>query len=310
MDLLRAYLGTIGDSLVIGEDDDRFKVHVHTDVPGIALTEAQKYGTLELAKIENMRAQYEDMATGRRPRSTDDLDGDAPLSPPPLEPSAPAVKKKFGVVSICAGEGIEAVFRDLGVDVIVQGGQTMNPSTEDIAKAVAHTPSDVVFVLPNNKNIIMAAEQAVPLSEKQVIVIPSKTVPQGLTAMLAFDPDGELADNTAALTGALDTVTTMQITYAARDSGFDGFHIRKGDYLALCNSALFGTDRSLDALLNGLAQKVADEGKEFVTIFYGKDVEAKKANKALSIFTKRCPHAEVSLLPGGQPVYYYLISAE
>ena len=128
--------------------------------------------------------------------------------------------------------------------------------------------------------------------------------------MLAFDPDGELADNTAALTGALDTVTTMQITYAARDSGFDGFHIRKGDYLALCNSALFGTDRSLDALLNGLAQKVADEGKEFVTIFYGKDVEAKKANKALSIFTKRCPHAEVSLLPGGQPVYYYLISAE
>ncbi len=310
LDLLRAYLGTIGDSLVIGEDDDRFKVHVHTDVPGIALTEAQKYGTLELAKIENMRAQYEDMATGRRPRSTDDLDGDAPLSPPPLEPSAPAVKKKFGVVSICAGEGIEAVFRDLGVDVIVQGGQTMNPSTEDIAKAVAHTPSDVVFVLPNNKNIIMAAEQAVPLSEKQVIVIPSKTVPQGLTAMLAFDPDGELADNTAALTGALDTVTTMQITYAARDSGFDGFHIRKGDYLALCNSALFGTDRSLDALLNGLAQKVADEGKEFVTIFYGKDVEAKKANKALSIFTKRCPHAEVSLLPGGQPVYYYLISAE
>ena len=307
LELLRAYLVTIGDSLVIGEDDERFKVHVHTDTPGAALTEAQKYGTLELAKIENMRVQYDDMAAGRKPRGADDLDDDNARPP---QPAAPVVKKKTGVVSVCAGDGIEAVFRDLGVDVIVKGGQTMNPSTEDILKAVEQTPSDVVFVLPNNKNIIMAAEQAVPLSKKQVIVIPSKTVPQGLTAMLSFDPEGEPADNTAALTAALDTVTTMQITYAARDSGFGGYHIRKGDYLALCNGALFGTDRSLDALLNGLAQKVADEGKEFVTIFYGQDVDARKANKALSIFTKRCPDTEINLLPGGQPVYYYLISAE
>ncbi len=303
-DLFRAYLGTVGDSLVIGEDDDSFKVHVHTDIPGAVLTEAQKYGTLQLAKIENMRTQYEDMAAGRKPASTDDLEESAPAPEPPVE------KKKFGVVTVCAGEGIAAVFRDLGVDVIVEGGQTMNPSTEDILKAVERAPSDVVFVLPNNKNITMAAEQAVPLSEKQVIVIPSKTVPQGVTAMLSFDPEGELAYNTAALTEALGTVTTMQITYAARDSGFDGHHIHKGDYLAIHNGALFGTGRNVDALLNELAARCAEENKAFITIFYGRDVEEKKAKKALSIFQKRCPDAEVTLLSGGQPVYYYLISAE
>lgn len=303
-DLFRAYLGTVGDSLVIGEDDDSFKVHVHTDTPGSVLAEAQKYGTLELAKIENMRTQYEDMAAGRKPASTDDLEESAPPPEPPLE------KKKFGVVTVCAGEGIAAVFRDLGVDVVVEGGQTMNPSTEDILKAVERAPSDVVFVLPNNKNIIMAAEQAVPLSEKQVIVIPSKTIPQGVTAMLSFDPEGELAYNTAALTEALGTVTTMQITYAARDSGFDGHHIHKGDYLAIHNGALFGTGRNADALLNDLAVRCAEENKAFITIFYGQDVEEKRAKKALAIFQKRCPDAEITLLSGGQPVYYYLISAE
>ncbi len=303
-DLFRAYLGTVGDSLVIGEDDDSFKVHVHTDIPGSVLTEAQKYGTLQLAKIENMRTQYEDMAAGRKPVSTDDLEESAPTPEPPVE------KKKFAVVTVCAGEGIAAVFRDLGVDMIVEGGQTMNPSTEDILKAVERAPSDVVFVLPNNKNIIMAAEQAVPLSEKQVIVIPSKTIPQGVTAMLSFDPEGELAYNTAALTEALGTVTTMQITYAARDSGFDGHHIHKGDYLAIHNGALFGTGRNVDALLNDLAVRCAGESKAFITIFYGRDVEERKAKKALSIFQKRCPDAEVTLLSGGQPVYYYLISAE
>jgi len=302
LDLFRAYLGTIGDSLVIGEDGERFKVHVHTDQPGAALTEAQKYGTLELAKIENMRTQYEDMAAGRKPLSADELDEDGEAR------SAP--RKKFGVVTVCAGEGIAAVFRDLGADVVVEGGQTMNPSTEDILRAVERAPSDVVFILPNNKNIILAAEQAVPLTKKQAIVIPSKTVPQGMTALLSFDPEGELAYNTAAMTGALASVTTIQITYAARDSEFGGYHIRKGDYLALYNGALFGTGRSADALLSDLAARVAEEGKEFVTIFYGRDVEAKKANKALSIFKKRCPDAETSLVSGGQPVYYYLISAE
>ncbi len=304
LDLFRAYLGTIGDSLVIGEDDERFKVHVHTDQPGAALAEAQKYGTLELAKVENMRTQYEDMAAGRKPLSADELEEEGEAA----AKSAP--RKKFGVVTVCAGEGIAAVFRDLGADVVVEGGQTMNPSTEDILRAVERAPSDVVFILPNNKNIILAAEQAVPLTKKQAIVVPSKTVPQGMTALLSFDPEGELAYNTAAMTGALGSVTTIQVTYAARDSEFGGYHIRKGDYLALYNGALFGTGRSADALLGDLAARVAGEGKEFVTIFYGRDVEAKKANKALSIFKKRCPDAETSLVSGGQPVYYYLISAE
>ncbi len=306
--LLHAYLGTIGDSVVIGEDGERFKVHVHTDSPGAVLAEAQKYGTLELAKVENMRVQYEDLAAGRKPRSADSLGEDA--APAPLKEARSEKKKPYGVVAVCTGAGITAVFRDLGVDEVVEGGQTMNPSTEDILKAVERVPAEVVFVLPNNKNIIMAAEQAVPLTEKQAIVIPSKTVPQGLTAMLSFDPEADLACNTAALTQALGTVTTMQITYAARDSSFEGRRIRKGDYLALYNGALFGVERSVDALLTALALRAAEEQKEYVTIFYGQDVEPKKANKALSIFKKRCPDAEIDLVSGGQPVYYYLISAE
>ena len=186
----------------------------------------------------------------------------------------------------------------------------MNPSTEDILKEINRTPAEIVFVMPNNKNIIMAAEQTIPLSGKKVVVIPSKTVPQGITALLSFDPDGELNDNVEAMSEALGTVTTMQITYAARDSEFDGYKIKEGDYLALYGSALFGTDKNIEKLLNDLALRVAEDGKEFVTIFYGEDIEEKKAKKAAAIFTKRCPNAEVTLLSGGQPVYYYLISAE
>ena len=303
----RAYLATIGDSLVIGEDDDAFKVHVHTDIPGEALSEAQKYGTLELAKIENMRTQYEDMAAGRAPQSTDDLDMDEAAE------AAPAVavpEKRYGCVSVCAGEGLAHVFRDLGVDGVIEGGQTMNPSTEDILEAINRTPAEIVFVLPNNKNIIMAAEQTVELTEKRVIVIPSKTVPQGITAMLNFDDSLEPEDNIAAMTECLASVTTMQITYAARDSDFDGYEIHEGDYLGLCNGALLGTSREITELLAIMAQKVAEEGKEFVNIFYGADISEEQADAAAALFAGRAPDAEVNVLSGGQPIYYYLISAE
>ena len=303
----RAYLGSIGDSLVIGEDDEAFKVHVHTDIPGEALTEAQKYGTLEVAKIENMRTQYEDMAAGRKPQSTDDLEQvEAELES--AEIAAP--EKKYGVVSVCAGDGLVSVFRDLGVDGIIQGGQTMNPSTEDILKQINRTPAEVVFVLPNNKNIIMAAEQTIKLTDKKVIVIPSKTVPQGITAMLSFDPEADEKTNTAAMIDSLAGVTTMQITYAARNSDFDGHDIREGDYLGLFNGALLDTTPDLSQLLGVMAAKVADQGSEFINIFYGADIQADKAQEALEIFTRLCPGAEINLLPGGQPVYYYLISAE
>ncbi len=306
IEAFRRYLNSIGDSLVIGEDDDAFKVHVHTDIPGEALTEAQKHGTLELAKIENMRTQFEDMAAGKAPQSTDDLEEDAV----PAEPVDAAPEKKYGIVSVCAGEGLASVFGDLGTDGIIEGGQTMNPSTEDILNQIRKTPAEIVYVLPNNKNIIMAAEQAVPLSDKKVIVIPTKTVPQGITALLNFDPEGEEEANTAAMTEAIGGVTTMQITYAARNSDFDGRDIHEGDYLGLYNSSLLDTTPDIGQLLTTMAEKTAETGGTFVNIFYGADITEEQAQQAQEIFSAHCPDAEINLLYGGQPVYYYLISAE
>ncbi len=310
LDGLRTYLGSIGDSLVIGEDDESFKVHVHTDTPGDALNEAQKYGTLELAKIENMRTQAADLAAGKKAQSTDDLEAvEAELERGECAVAAP--EKRYGFLAVCAGEGLAEVFRDLGVDRIVSGGQTMNPSTDDILREVNRTPSEVVFVLPNNKNIIMAAQQCVGLSEKEVIVVPTTTVPQGISAMMAVDPeDGDAQSVLAAMTAAAENVTTAQITYAARNSDFDGFAINEGDYLALCDGKLLGTDRSLDALLEKLAQLACDKGAEFITVYAGEGVDEAQTQQASDIFQKCCPGAEITALPGGQPVYYYIVAIE
>ena len=315
LDPFRAYLGRIGDSLVIGEDDEAFKVHVHTNIPGEALSEAQKYGTLELAKIENMRTQAEDLAAGKHVQSTDDLEAvEKELEGQecaPAEPVKAAPEKEYGYVAVCAGAGLEAVFRDLGVDGVISGGQTMNPSTEDILREIDRTPARVVYVLPNNKNIIMAAEQCVRLCEdKTVVVLPTKTVPQGIAAMLAVDPEASREELTQSMTEAAQRVRTAEITYAARDSDFDGFAIKEGDYLALMEHQLFGTDRDLDALLDRLAQSEDIQSAEFLSIFYGEDVTEEQAQEAAQKFTAACPNAEVNLLPGGQPVYYYMISAE
>ena len=306
----RAYLDGIGDSLVIGEDDEAFKVHVHTDIPGQALTEAAKYGTLELAKIENMRTQAEELAAGKQAQSTDDLDAvEEELEA--MEGGVAAPEKRYGFLAVCAGDGLAATFRDLGVDRIVSGGQTMNPSTQAILQEVNRTPSQVVFVLPNNKDIIMAAQQCVGLTEKEVIVVPTNTVPQGISAMMAVDP--EEADPQvilAAMTEAAENVVTAQVTYAARNSDFDGFAISAGDYLALTDGKLFGTDQKLETLLDQLAALAADKGAEFITVFYGDGVTQEDAQRAEQRFADACPEAEVSLLPGGQPVYYYIISIE
>ena len=309
---LRVYLDSIGDSLVIGEDDEAFKVHVHTNIPWDALAESQKYGTLELAKIENMRMQHDDLAEGRKARSTDDLEaieqelesGEAAAA----QPAAP--EKPFGFVAVCAGAGLAGVFSDLGADGIIEGGQTMNPSTEDILKAIEQTPAEVVFVLPNNKNIIMAAQAASELATREVVVVPTKTVPQGITAMLSFDETQSASENAELMTESLSGVTTMQITYAARNSDFEGRDIHEGEYLALYNGALLGNSPDLDSLLVVMAEKAAGEGKEFVNIFYGADTTAEQAAHASEIFTKALPSAEVNVLSGGQPIYYYLISAE
>mgnify|MGYP000335609487 CR=1 FL=1 len=306
---LRAYLSSIGDSLVIGEDDETFKVHVHTDIPGAALTESQKYGTLELAKVENMRSQADALAAGQTAQSTDDLDAiEEELENGESGHKVAAPEKAVGFLAICAGDGLAAVFRDLGCDAVVSGGQTMNPSTESILAGIDQVPAETVFVLPNNGNIIMAAQQCQGLTEKNVVVIPSKTVPQGITAMMGVDPEGSVETITAAMTEALSTVTTSQITYAARNSDFDGFEIHEGDYLALKEGKLFGTDSQLDALL----EKLAEEGKNasFIALYYGEDVSEADAQAAGAKFQAICPDAEISVLSGGQPVYYYIISFE
>ena len=291
---LRAFLSELGDSLVLVDDDEIIKVHVHTNNPGTALQEALKYGSFVTVKIENMRLQH-----------TEKVLSEQELSPKIAEP-----EKALGVVSVCAGKGLGEVFSNLGVDGIISGGQTMNPSTQDILEAVNRVPAETVFILPNNKNIIMAAQQVEGLTPKKVVVIPSKTVPQGVTAMLSFNPEGSVEENTEAMNEALDTVDTMQITYAARNSDFDGYDIHEGDYLAMYGSALFGTSRDIKVLLRSLAEKVHADGREFVTIYYGADITPKQAQKAADIFTQLCPGADVNLLSGGQPVYYYLISAE
>ena len=293
-EVFRAFLSELGDSLVLVDDDEIIKVHVHTNDPGKALSEAIKYGSFQTVKIENMRLQH-----------TEKVLSEQEIAPKIAEPEKP-----LGVVSVCAGAGLADVFMNLGVDQIISGGQTMNPSTQDILEAVNKVPAETVFVLPNNKNIIMAAEQVNALTPKNVIVIPSKTVPQGVTAMLGFNPEGSIEENTEALTEALDTVDTMQITYAARNSDFDGYDIHEGDYLALYGSQLFGTSQDIKVLLKSLAEKVRDDGKEYITIYYGADVKEKHAQKAADLFADICPNADVNLLSGGQPVYYYLISAE
>ena len=306
----RAYLDSIGDSLVIGEDDESFKVHVHTDTPGEALTAAQRYGTLELAKIENMRTQAADLAAGRKAQSTDDLDAiEAELEQ--AEQAEVPAEKRYGFLAVCAGDGLAAAFRDLGVDRVVSGGQTMNPSTEAILREVNHTPSEIVFVLPNNKNIVMAAQQCVGLTEKQVIVVPTHSIPQGISAMMSVDTAEEDPQAIlAAMTEAAAAVTTAQITYAARNSDFDGFAINEGDCLALLDGKLFGTERDITSLLTRLAALAAEREAAFVTLFYGEGVSQEEAEAAQALFTEACPETEISLLSGGQPVYYYTISIE
>ena len=307
---LRAYLDSIGDSLVIGEDDECFKVHVHTDIPGYALTEAQKYGTLELAKIENMRTQRDDLAAGREAHSTDDLDAVEEELENQENAVAPA-EKRYGFVAVCAGDGLADTFRALGVDTIVSGGQTMNPSTEAILKEVNRTPSEVVFILPNNKNIIMAAQQCVGLTEKEIVVIPTATVPQGITAMMSFDPDETDPQTIAqAMVAAAQTVSTAQITYAARNSDFDGFAINEGDYLALLDGKLFGTSRSMEDLLEKLSQHAAEADAEYINIYTGEGVSEEESARTETLFAQRCPDAEVAAIPGGQSVYFYIISIE
>ena len=311
LDPLRAYLNSIGDSLVIGEDDESFKVHVHTNIPGDALNESQKYGTLELAKIENMRTQHDDILAGKKAQTTDDLEQiEAELEAAEHEEKIAAPEKEYGVVAVCAGAGMEALFQELGADAIVTGGQTMNPSTNDILKEINRTPASTVFVFPNNKNIIMAAEQCVPLTEKKVVVMPTKTVPQGISALLNFNPENSEEQLEADMKKAISHVHTAMVTYAARDSDFDGHIIHAGEYLALMDGALLGSYTNIKTLFKELSWAFDEIAPEFITVYYGKDVQEDDAQEAAKTIIDCFPDAEVSVVSGGQPVYYYMISVE
>ena len=311
LDPLRAYLNSIGDSLVIGEDDESFKVHVHTNIPGDALNESQKYGTLELAKIENMRTQHDDILAGKKAQTTDDLEQiEAELEAAENEDKIAAPEKEYGIVAVCAGAGMESLFRELGADAIVTGGQTMNPSTNDILKEINRTPASTVFVFPNNKNIIMAAEQCVPLTEKKVVVMPTKTVPQGISALLNFNPENSEEQLEADMKEAISHVHTAMVTYAARDSDFDGHIIHAGEYLALMDGALLGSYTNIKTLFKELSWAFDEIAPEFITVYYGEDVQEDDAQEAAKTIIDCFPDAEVSVVSGGQPVYYYMISVE
>lgn len=304
---LRAYLESIGDCVVVVDDDEIIKVHVHTDHPGNAIENGLTFGQLVHLKIENMRDQHERAkhdAESSKQQPTTNADLTEKIEPVEMT-------KPVGFVSVCAGEGIAELFKDLGVDTIVSGGQTMNPSTDDILKAVESTPAETVFVLPNNKNIIMAAEQTVPISTRKVFVLHTRTIPQGVTAMLNFDESADSETNAIEMMKAAEKIATGQITFAARDSDFDGHKIKKGELLALANGKVSFTDSVLDKAAVRLVRQLMNKNSEFITVMYGEDVTDEQAEVLEALLNEKFgSKAEITFIKGGQPIYYLIISVE
>ncbi len=295
---LRAYLETIGDCVVVVDDEELIKANVHTDHPGKAIEEGLKFGELTKVKIENMREQHNNVIKADKAAQSHKK---APVAP----------TKDTGFVAVAAGAGIEALFKDLGVDYVVRGGQTMNPSTEDILEAVEQTPAQNVFVLPNNKNIIMAAEQAVKLADRNVCVLQTRTIPQGVSAMMSYDPEGDFKTNRSAMTEAIDNVASGQITFAVRDSEYDGHKIKQGEILAMDNGKIVFTERNLTKSLIKLTKRLVTSASSYITVMYGSDVSDEDANEAYeALRAKISGDIDIVLVNGGQPVYYYIISVE
>lgn len=295
---LRAFLETIGDCVVVVDDDDIIKVHVHSNHPGKAIEEGIKFGELTKMKIENMREQHHNI-----------IKADEAVQKNRKVPVKP--EKDFGFVAVAAGAGIEALFRDLGADSVVRGGQTMNPSTEDILEAIGQTPANNVFVLPNNKNIIMAAEQAVSLADRNVCVLQSRSIPQGITALMNFDPGADFVTNRSNMTEALDRVQSGQITFAVRDSEYDGHKIKQGEILAMDNGKIVFTEKDVTKALVKLTKRLVNSSSSFITVMYGSDVSDEAANAAYEQLRARISDSiDINLVNGGQPVYYYIISVE
>lgn len=305
---IRAYLETIGDSVVVVDNEETIKCYVHTAAPGKAVTEGLKHGYLTRVRISNMAEKVSDLAEEAKglEKQAKDANSDEVFKYKAVDKSV-----KYGFVAVAAGEGLENMFKDLGADAVVTGGQTMNPSTEDILKAVHSVPAQTVFVLPNNKNIIMAAEQAVRLADRKVIVLPTRTIPQGITAMLNFDPEASAEDNAVTMDMAAQGVATGSITFAARNSDFEGHKIKRGDILAMDNGKLSFVEKDVEKATIKLAKQMMKRDTSFVTIIYGEGITAEEAEKVAEEVQKRAPkNAEVSVLEGNQPVYYYFISVE
>ena len=300
-DPLRDFLDRRGDSIVVIDDDEVIKVHVHTNEPGMVITEVLKYGPLLTSKIENMRMQHSEAASGKAAEDAATT-GTAPALPEEM--------KEYAIVAVCAGEGIEEIFRELGACGIIAGGQTMNPSTEDILNKIVDAPSDTVFVLPNNKNIILAAEQCIPLTEKRVIVVPSRTIPQGVAAMLSLDGDEDIDELAEKMREAISNVHTSHITRAVRDSTFDGQNVKEGEYLALLEDSIIKSGMDAAVIISSVANAFKKFEPEFVTIYYGHETTAKEAEEAAEKIGEYLSDSEISLVAGGQPVYHYIISAE
>lgn len=300
---LRSYLETIGDCVVVVDDEAIIKVHVHTDNPGKALQKGLENGSLINMKIENMREQHEQAKKNNEIENTVQSDDNGAYTP--VKP-----ENDYGFVAVAAGSGIESLFTDLGADHIVSGGQTMNPSTDDILRAVELTPAKTVFVLPNNKNIIMAAEQSVRLATREVIVLQTKSIPMGISAMLAFDPESDAETNATNMQSAADNVGTGSITFAARDSDYEGHKIKQGEILALENNKLSFVEQDAEKAVVKLTKQLFKKDSEFVTLIYGEDITEEQAEKTKQAVEAKIPNAEITLIPGGQPVYYYIISVE
>ncbi len=300
--LLRAYLESIGDCVVVVDDENIIKVHVHSDNPGLAIQEGLKYGQLVNMKIDNMRDQNERIKEEQSTPPATTEEGEV------LTPAEP--EKPYGFVAVAAGEGLKQLFLELGADRMVQGGQTMNPSTDDILRAIEATPAETVFVLPNNKNIIMAAEQAGPLATRKVYVLPTRTIPMGISAILAFDESAGVEENLLAMTKAADNVGTGQITYAARDSEYDGHKIKQGEIMALQNGKVAFIEQDMVRAVTRLCRALHHKNSSMITIFYGQDVTEELAEQARAAVEQKMPGMEIAVVNGGQPVYYFILSVE
>ena len=309
---LKSYLESIGDSLVVVSDDEIVKVHVHTNHPGLAFEKALAYGSLSRMKIDNMREEHQErviqdserLAREQAAREQEDKDK-------ATGEEAPSERREYGFIAVSSGEGLSDIFRGIGADCLIEGGQTMNPSTEDMLKAIERVNAENIFILPNNKNIIMAAQQARDLTEdKNIIVIPSRTVPQGITALVNFMPDLGPEENTQTMTEEMGNVRTAQITYAVRTTNIDGIDIEEGDIMALGDHGILAVGKSVDGVALDAMKEMLDEESELVTIYYGADVSEHEAKVLEEQAQEQYPDKEIELQYGGQPIYYYLISAE